>query len=726
MKKILTLGLMLALLLTLAVFACANADDSEFEIVNGKLVRYNGSSTSVTVPEEVTVIGSSAFLNNRTITSVRFAGKVTEIQAQAFAGCTKLERVSFADLSALEKIGSYAFAGCLKLNPTWAANVKSVAGNAFDGCNVAATVAAQNTNTPPVVTLAPTPSPVATETPAPTPAPTAEPVVTAEPEVTAELEITPAPEVTAEPEITPAPEVTAEPEITPAPEVTEEPEITPVPEVTEEPEITPVPEVTEEPENPSVEEEKSEDVSAAGREGTLEIITQPTSQTVAIGDTVSFTVEAAGDGLKYQWYWRSLNHSTWYKNTLPGNKTNTLTFEATAGRMGNYYYCQITDANGNTVDTEVVRLFNANYVDLKILTQPTDQVIYVGSTARFTVEAEGEGLTYQWYWRSAKSKTWYKNTLTGNTTNTLTFEATDERMGNYYRCKITDSMGNTVTTAEVRLLLDESNTIDIISQPVNQKVNIGDKVTFKVVAEGEGLTYQWYWRSVSHTTWYKNTLSGNKTNTLSFEATEGRMGNFYRCLITDKDGKVRATVTVQLINATSVELAIVQQPTNQAVALDEMATFQIVAEGEGLTYQWYWRSATSKTWYKNTLTGNKTDILTFAATAGRMGNFYRCEVKDMYGNKVTSAEVQLTEFNPYVVLDGVTYRVEDGKAEIVSYSGTAASLTIPAEVNGAAVIRVGEGAFESNTTLTSIDLPDSIQTIGKRAFANCTNLSEIK
>ena len=48
------------------------------------------------------------------------------------------------------------------------------------------------------------------------------------------------------------------------------------------------------------------------------------------------------------------------------------------------------------------------------------------------------------------------------------------------------------------------------------------------------------------------------------------------------------------------------------------------------------------------------------------------------------------------------------------------------KIAGLPVVRIGASAFEGNTALTTVDLPDCIQTIGTRAFANCTNLSEIK
>lgn len=52
-------------------------------------------------------------------------------------------------------------------------------------------------------------------------------------------------------------------------------------------------------------------------------------------------------------------------------------------------------------------------------------------------------------------------------------------------------------------------------------------------------------------------------------------------------------------------------------------------------------------------------------------------------------------------------------------------VTIPALVNGRAVMSVAPGAFKNNKTLRRVTLPDTVTTIGQDAFANCTNLEEI-
>ena len=73
----------------------------------------------------------------------------------------------------------------------------------------------------------------------------------------------------------------------------------------------------------------------------------------------------------------------------------------------------------------------------------------------------------------------------------------------------------------------------------------------------------------------------------------------------------------------------------------------------------------------------------------------------------------------------VYYQTSENAVKVKQYLGSAATVTIPETVVGYNITAIGESAFEGNTTLTSIDLPDTIEVIGKRAFANCTSLSEM-
>lgn len=64
------------------------------------------------------------------------------------------------------------------------------------------------------------------------------------------------------------------------------------------------------------------------------------------------------------------------------------------------------------------------------------------------------------------------------------------------------------------------------------------------------------------------------------------------------------------------------------------------------------------------------------------------------------------------------YELIDGIMTVTGYIGSADSITVQETVNGKTVTVIGESAFENNQTIKSIDLPDSIEVIKKRAFAN--------
>ena len=62
--------------------------------------------------------------------------------------------------------------------------------------------------------------------------------------------------------------------------------------------------------------------------------------------------------------------------------------------------------------------------------------------ASFTVAAEGEGLTYQWQYKSLKDGKWYNTKVDGYDTPTMRIEVTAARNGMQFRCKVT---GGSVT-----------------------------------------------------------------------------------------------------------------------------------------------------------------------------------------------------------------------------------------------------------------------------------------
>ena len=82
-----------------------------------------------------------------------------------------------------------------------------------------------------------------------------------------------------------------------------------------------------------------------------------------------------------------------------------------------------------------------------------------------------------------------------------------------------------------------------------------------------------------------------------------------------------------------------------------------------------------------------------------------------------SAEMTEGDFS-YVI-------VNNSYARITRYSGSATSVQVPSTIGGYAVQVIGARAFQGNTVLESMELPDGLTTIYAYAFADCTNLTQI-
>ena len=175
-------------------------------------------------------------------------------------------------------------------------------------------------------------------------------------------------------------------------------------------------------------------------------------------------------------------------------------------------------------------------VVLTITGQPQNQSVAENSTAVFKVTASGNGLKYQWQWSKSTTGGWTDTTLTGCKTSTLSVPAESFRNGMYYRCVVSDATGKQVVTNAAQLKLAAE--LNITGQPQNQSVAENSTAVFKVAASGDGLKYQWQWSKSTTGGWTDTTLTGCKTSTLSVPAESFRNGMYYRCVVTDQNGKL--------------------------------------------------------------------------------------------------------------------------------------------------------------------------------------------
>ena len=353
-------------------------------------------------------------------------------------------------------------------------------------------------------------------------------------------------------------------------------------------------------------------------------ITKNPVDVVAHGDeTISFSVLATGDGpLKYQWYYRNEDATDWTKSSCT---EQVYTTKLTVERDGREVYCKVTDKYGNTASSKTATM---ELVEIKITKQPVSVTASAGNMATFHIEAQGDGLTYQWYYRNADTSSWTKASCKTTTYSTAMTEA---RHGREIRCIVTDEYDKTKTSKTVTMKLTP---VEITEQPKSTKAFVNENITLSIGATGDGLKYTWYYKNPDMSSYKASTVT---EPTISVKMNEDRDGRKMYCVVKDKYGQKVTSKTVTLSLKETAEIT--TQPKSATVSAGETAKFTVKATGDGLKYQWQYKNADSSTW--NDSTSGKTATYSFTMKESFDGRSIRCQVKDAYGNTVTSKAVSL-------------------------------------------------------------------------------------
>ena len=379
----------------------------------------------------------------------------------------------------------------------------------------------------------------------------------------------------------------------------------------------------------------------------LVILTQPMSQTVEENAEVSFTVEAEGTGVKYQWEYAEPGSDEWKKCYLNGYNTPTLNTKAVVYRDGMQFRCIVEDVGKNTVPSNaaVITINREPQVELAIVTQPVSQTVDENTEVSFSVEAEGTGLKYHWEYAEPGSDEWKNCYLNGYNTPILNTKAVVYRDGMQFRCIVEDVGKNKVTSDTVMITINKEPQVElaILKQPVSQTVEENAEVSFTVEAEGTGVKYQWEYAEPGSEEWQKCYLNGYNAPTLNTRAVVYRDGMQFRCIIEDvgKNTAISDTVMITINKEPQVELAILTQPVSQTVEENAEVSFAVEAEGTGLKYQWEYMEPGSDEWQNCYLSGYDTSVLVVKAVAYRSGMQFRCSVTDIVGNVDQSGSATL-------------------------------------------------------------------------------------
>jgi hypothetical protein len=471
------------------------------------------------------------------------------------------------------------------------------------------------------------------------------------------------------------------------------------------------------------------------------ITSQPTDQYACGGDDATFSVSVSGSGMTYQW---QEDNGSGFVNVVNGGaysgatSANLTVAGVTSVLNGYQYQVVISSVNClNSSTSAIATLFEST--SPIVLTNPSDAQICPGDLATFSVSAGGNGLGYQWQVNSGSGFTNLNDNAmySGSTTGTLTVSGATASMNNYqYRAVVSGSINCALDATSTYAVLTISAYPTIVTQPLGQNYCVGDVATFTVAANG-AQSYQWQendgsgWSNLSNGGIYSGATSATLTLTGITAANDG----YQYQVIVSGSSNCQGAITSDAVTLTEdPNPFIATQPVDAYACPGDGVSFNVVATGSGLVYQWQENNGSGFVNISNggVYSGANASTLAISDATGLNGYQYICFITGaICTGSSTTAVVTITETTqPFVLTQPVDQYAcpNDNVTFGVSVGGS--GLTYQWQVNaGSGFVDVTDNTTYSGATTANLTVNGVVPGLDGNVYhvivtgANCPNSS---
>ena len=216
--------------------------------------------------------------------------------------------------------------------------------------------------------------------------------------------------------------------------------------------------------------------------------------------------------------------------TVPGTAlTGNTTMRVSSKYNSAPTSCQ-SDFDGE-VEDYTLNITSSSCVAPSITTQPAGGTICEGGNHSFSVTADGTAtLSYQWKKDGSN--------ISGATSASYTVSTATTGDAGSYTCYVSNACGN-VTSNAATLTVNVATAIT--SHPQDVTANVGDNVSFDVVASGSSLAYQWRFNTVN--------IAGAESTTYSITDVQTTNAGSYDVVISGDCGNVTSNQATLDINS---------------------------------------------------------------------------------------------------------------------------------------------------------------------------------